>query len=182
VSSFYNGQLNYVCSTSSTCPASGVETTPTTGPNSLAALDPCAQAGGTCPSWGPGADPNLLGFLQTRPYPLPNNNAAGDGLNTSGYFFVAPLHQPSNTYIARIDYQATANHRVFARGTWENGKGGIGGVNVQVFPNDPNPSESYQDHSRALVAGDTRSIISKLITSLRSPIVWASSTVSPARM
>jgi hypothetical protein len=158
VSSFYNGQLNYVCSTSSTCPASGVETTPTTGPNSLAALDPCAQAGGTCPSWGPGADPNLLGFLQTRPYPLPNNNAAGDGLNTSGYFFVAPLHQPSNTYIARIDYQATANHRVFARGTWENGKGGIGGVNVQVFPNDPNPSESYQDHSRALVAGDTWTI------------------------
>lgn len=161
MSNFYTGQLNYAClSSSTTCPASGVETTPTGGvgtPNSLANLDPCTAAG-SCPSWGPGSDPQLLSFLQARPYPLPNNSGAGDGLNTSGYFFVAPLHQPSNTYVARIDYQATVNHRLFGRGTWENGKGGIGGVNVQVFPNDPNPSESYQDHSRAWVGGDTWTI------------------------
>jgi hypothetical protein len=158
-----NGQLNYPCTlngTNSTTCINGFALTSTNpaNPNSLAAMDPCTQAGGVCPSWGPGSDPNLLSLFQTRPYPAPNNSGAGDGLNTSGYFFDAPLRSPQNTYIARIDYQATTNHRIFARGTWENGKGGIGGLNVQVFPGDPNPSESFQDHSRAWVGGETWTI------------------------
>jgi len=159
--SFYNGQLNYCNQVDSNGNCTNYVLTPTgsaTVTNSVANLDPCTAAD-TCPSWGPGADPNLLSMLQTRPYPpLPNNSGAGDGINTSGYYFVAPLRQPQNTYVVRLDYQATTNHRLFARGTWENGKGGIGGVNVVVFPGDPNPSESYQDHSRALVGGDTWTI------------------------
>jgi hypothetical protein len=150
VPSFLNGQLAYVNNANQTV------LTPTTGPNSLAALDPCSGPS-VCPG-GPGANQALLSLLQTRGYPAPNNNGAGDDLNTSGYFFVAPLHSPQNTYTARLDYQATTNHRLFARGTWENGKGGIGGVNLQVFPGDPLPSSSFQDHSRAWVGGDTWTI------------------------
>jgi hypothetical protein len=160
IGSFYNGQLLYPCAGSSTCGSDGFELTSTdpTNRNSLAKMDPCTSAGGVCPSWGPGADPNLISLLQTRGYPLPNNSGAGDGINTSGYFFDAPLRQPQNTYTARIDYQPTTNHRIFGRGTWENGKGGIGGVAVQVFPGDPNPSSSFQDHSRQWVGGDTWTI------------------------
>jgi Carboxypeptidase regulatory-like domain len=155
---FSNGQLNYPCTLNGTNGATCINGFATTPVGSLANLDPCTQPGGTCPPWGPGVDPSLLNFLQTRGYPAPNNTGAGDGVNTSGFFFVSPLRSPSNTYIARLDYQATTNHRFFARGTWENGKGGIGGLNLQVFPGDPNPSESFEDHSRAWVGGETWTI------------------------
>jgi hypothetical protein len=156
VSSFYNGQLNYVGT------SGNVETTPTgnnTVANSLANLDPCYGPGGVCPAWGPGADPSLLSFLQLRGYPAqPNTNAVGDGLNTSGYFFDTPLKITQNTLIGRLDYQMTTNHRWFVRATWERGTSGIAGVALQVFPSDPNPSSSYLDHSRAWVFGETWTI------------------------
>jgi len=150
-SSFFDGQLNYVNT------AGNVVTTPTgnaTVTNSLANLDP----------QGIGADQSLLSFLQTRGYtgtaavPAPNSNAVGDGLNTSGYFFDSPLRSTQNTFIGRLDYQMTANHRWFVRATWERGTGGIGGVPEQVFPGDPDPSASSLDHSRAWVFGETWTI------------------------
>jgi hypothetical protein len=144
-SSFYNGQLNYV----STAAGNPVVTTPVSGPNSLAALDP----------QGVGADQALLTFLQTRGYPAPNNNLVGDGLNTAGFFFIAPVIDSYNTYVGKVDYQATTNHRLFVRGTWDRSvQGGFGGHAVQIFPGDPNPSSSYVDHSRSWVGGDTWTI------------------------
>ena len=144
--SFFNGQLNYVNT------AGNVVTTPTgnaTVTNSLANLDP----------QGIGADQSLLGFLQARGYPLqPNSNAVGDGLNTSGLFFDSPLRSTQNTFIGRLDYQMTTNHRWFVRATWQRGTGGIGGVAEQVFPGDPDPSSSFVDHSRAWVFGETATI------------------------
>ncbi|MGA9185544.1 MAG: carboxypeptidase-like regulatory domain-containing protein, partial [Candidatus Acidiferrales bacterium] len=146
VPSFFNGQLNYVNGSGATV------LTPTSGPNSLAALDP----------QGIGANQSLLSFLQGRGYagtaaiPAPNTNAVGDGLNTSGYFFVSPVRDVDNTYIGKVDYQITPNHRLFVRGTWDRSvDGGFGGSPVQVFPSDPNPSSSYVDHSRSWVVGET---------------------------
>jgi hypothetical protein len=142
-SSFYNGQLNYV--NNAGLPA----VTPVSGPNSLAAIDPA----------GIGADPSLLNFLKTRGYPAPNNNLVGDGVNTAGFFFIAPVVDNENTFIGKIDYQATPNHRLFVRGTWDRTtQGGFGGHNVQVFPGDPDPSSSYVDHSRSWAGGDTWTI------------------------
>jgi len=145
VPSFFNGQLNYIN-------ASGnVETTSANAANqnSLANLDP----------QGIGADRSLLAFLLQRGYPAaPNTNAVGDGLNTSGLFFNSPLRTTQNTFIAKLDYQLTKNHRLFGRVTWERGTGGIGGVPLQVFPGDPDPSSSFVDHSRAWVFGDTWTI------------------------
>ncbi|MGA2857857.1 MAG: carboxypeptidase regulatory-like domain-containing protein [Candidatus Sulfotelmatobacter sp.] len=153
--SFYNGQLNYVNTSGNTVP------TPTGGAtvtNSLANLDPCVAAG-TCPPQGPGADQSLLSFLQNRGYPTPNNSSVGDGLNTSGYYFVSPARNHDNTYIGKVDYQITQNHRLSVRGTWDRSlDGGFGGAGVQLFPNDPNPIASYVDHSRAWVVGETWTI------------------------
>ncbi|MGC1221038.1 MAG: carboxypeptidase regulatory-like domain-containing protein, partial [Candidatus Sulfotelmatobacter sp.] len=161
VPSFYNGQLNYCNQVNSNGVCTNVVATPTgnaTVTNSLANLDPCVAAG-TCPAQGPGADQSLLSFMQGRGYPTqPNTSAVGDGLNTSGYFFDSPLRTTQNTFIGRLDYQMTTNHRWFARATWERGTGGIVGVALQVFPSDPNPSSSYLDHSRAWVFGETWTI------------------------
>jgi hypothetical protein len=162
VASFYNGQLNYYpCTQAPPNPCNPSTTsvmTPTTGPNSLAGLDPCTAAA-SCPAQGPGADQSLLSFLQARGYPLPNNSSVGDGLNTSGYYFVSPVRDADNTYIARLDFQATTNHRLFFRATRDHSlDGGFGGAPVQDFPNDPNPIASYVDHSRAYVGGETWTI------------------------
>ncbi|MGA2201292.1 MAG: carboxypeptidase-like regulatory domain-containing protein [Terriglobales bacterium] len=161
--SFYNGQLAYYNVPNPT-PTTLPVLSPLTGPNSLAGLDPCVSSG-TCPPQGPGADQSLMSFLQGRGYagtaalPAPNNNSVGDGLNTSGYYFVSPARNAENTFVGRLDYQATTNHRLFVRGTWDKTlDGGWGGQNVQVFPTDPNPSAVFVDHSRAWVVGETWTI------------------------
>ena len=146
---FLNGQLNYINT------SGNLVTTPVGGPgvqNSLANLDP----------QGIGANTDLLGFMQTRGYggttaiPAPNNNAAGDGINTAGYFFVAPVHSKDNTMIGRLDFQASPNHRLFFRGTWDKSSDddSINHV-IEVFPGDPTPGASIIDHSRSWVGGDT---------------------------
>jgi hypothetical protein len=147
--SFYNGQLAYQNTSGQTV------LTPVTGLNSLKALDPA----------GVGADLSLIAFLQNRGYagtaaiPSPNNTFAGDGLNTSGYFFVSPVRNADNTFIGRVDYQISPNNRLFVRGTWDRSlDGGFSNTPVQVFPNDPNPSASYSDHSRSWVVGETWNI------------------------
>lgn len=131
------GQMNYVNT------GGNVVTTPVSGPNSLAALDPL----------GIGADPDLLSFFQTRGYPAPNTTAVGDGLNTSGFYFVSPVRNADNTFTGRVDYQISTNHRLFVRGTWDKSLDGQGAV--QIFPQDPNPGQSYVDHSRSWVVGET---------------------------
>jgi Carboxypeptidase regulatory-like domain/TonB dependent receptor len=146
--SFYSGQLNYVNT------QGNVVTTPTAGPNSLASLDPL----------GIGADPSLLNFLQTRGYPMPNNNLVGDGLNTGGYFFVSPVNNRDNTFVGKIDYQATTNHRLFVRATWDRSSDDDD-INraIQVLPGDPAPGGSIIDHGRSWVGGDTWTISPTLI-------------------
>ena len=162
MANLYNGQMWYCNAVDSNNNCTSTVLTPAgnaTVTNSLANLDPCNQAGGVCPTWGPGVDPSLLSFLQGRGYPLPNNSSVGDGLNTSGYYFVSPARNDDNTYIARLDYQASTNHRFFFRATRDHQlDGGFGGANVQLFPNDPNPIASYVDHSRAYVGGETWTI------------------------
>ena len=137
---FRNGQLNYINT------SGNLVTTPLSGTNSLAQLDP----------QGIGADQDLLSFISQRPYPESNNSAVGDGINTGGYFFVAPVNARDNTFVGRVDYQATPNHRLFARGTWDrsNDDDFFNHI-IQVFPNDPAPAASVLDHSRSWVFGDT---------------------------
>ena len=69
---------------------------------------------------GIGEDPAVLSLLQN--YPLPNDPTLGDGLNTSGYRFAANEKRKFDTYIARLDYNLTADgrHTLFWRGDLQN--------------------------------------------------------------
>ncbi len=156
--SFFNGQLNYVNT------SGNVVTTPLTGPNSLTQLDPCYPAG-ICAGVTPGPNTSLLSFMQKRGYAVtPNNNAVGDGLNTAGFFFVAPVNSKDNTAIGRLDYQITKNHRLFARTTFDRSSDDDS-VNhvIQVFPSDPAPLASIIDHSRSWVGGDTWTVSANIV-------------------
>ena len=57
-----------------------------------------------------------------KQYPAGNNTAVGDGLNTIGYLFNAPVHSNQNTYIARLDYKldSTGKDSLFLRGNLQN--------------------------------------------------------------
>lgn len=65
-------------------------------------------------NYAPGANQAALEVF--RSYPLPNDPTAGDGINTSGFRFNAPLRNDYYTYIARLDYNITDKHQVFVRG------------------------------------------------------------------
>ncbi len=152
-----NGQLNYIngnagCDSSSNTVNAPqcINTTPLAGPNSLTALDPA----------GTGANQPLLNFFKTgRPYPLPNNNSVGDLINTAGFQFAAPVQNKDNTFLGKVDFQLSKNHRLFARGTWDRSNDDDSANHViQVFPGDPAPLASIIDHSRSWVVGDTWTI------------------------
>ena len=61
---------------------------------------------------------NALNVLKA--YPAANDFTTGDGLNIAGYRFNAPLTRRYNTYVARVDYAVSANHRLFGRGQLQN--------------------------------------------------------------
>jgi hypothetical protein len=65
-------------------------------------------------SYAPGVNQAALNLF--RSYPLPNDTSAGDGLNTSGFRFNAPIRNNFDTYISRIDYVLNDRHSFFARG------------------------------------------------------------------
>jgi len=148
-----NGQLNYINNGLSCNGASNIistptciSTTPTNGPNSLAALDP----------QGVGADAALLSFLTTRGYPMENNFNNGDLVNTAGFFFVAPDQDKDNTFLGRLDWQINSKHTLFARGTWDRSNDDDAvNFQIKVFPQDPGVIASIVDHSRSWVVGDT---------------------------
>ena len=144
-----NGELNYInngsgCSAASTI-ASQPDCISTLTAAQVQALDPL----------GVGPDSALVSVLSTR-YPQSNTTALGDGVNTGGYIFTAPLKNVDNTFLGRIDYNISTNHRLFARGTWDRSSDGL--TNAGIFPGDPVPFQSFVDHSRSWVVGETWTI------------------------
>ena len=72
-------------------------------------------------SLGPhGPDPAVLQYMSQ--YPLPNQPQLGDTLNTAGYGFHAPTDTSKNWYIAKLDYNITADarHRLSITGALAN--------------------------------------------------------------
>jgi hypothetical protein len=85
--------------------------------NSIADL-PSAELGRRLDPLGIGANPAALAVLKL--YPLPNSGEIGDGINSGGFRFNSPIQVKQNTYIAKIDYQATGNVSLFLRGNLQN--------------------------------------------------------------
>src|SRR5262249_53776818 len=69
-------------------------------------------------------------------FPVGNNSAVGDGLNTTGYLFNAPGHNVQNTYIAKFDWKPdnAGKHSLFVRGNLQNDWANNNSTNLPQFP------------------------------------------------
>jgi hypothetical protein len=131
----------------------------TLSPAQIAIMDPNCSANGTCP-WGPGDDPNMLQVLSQ--FPTANGSALGDGLNLGSFSFSSPAPVNLNTTIARLDWYATSNHRLFVRGNLQDDTT----AGILQFPGQP-PSYLLKDNTKGITAGDTWTITNNLINDFR---------------
>ena len=164
-----NGSLTYLCTQDPTCPAGG---TFTLTPTDLAKMDPNCSTLGTCPL-GPGANPAVMQIFQQ--YPQSNTNSVGDGLDFQGFTFSSPLPGKLDTYVAKIDYNLTANgnHQVFVRGGLMNDRGASSsdptsqtGTGGSEFPGQPS-NITHLNNTKGLIAGYTGVLRPNLLNSFR---------------
>jgi hypothetical protein len=107
----------------------------TTRPECITVLTP-AQVAALDPQHV-GANQALLALINDR-YPLPNDLSAGNGINTGGFRFNSPSRLSSNNYTTRVDYNVTANQRMFGRLSLSRGTTtDITNTVAQQFPQDP---------------------------------------------
>jgi len=162
-----DGVLQYLCADPSLCPGgassavkgvSGRTYTPAPGyfalgSNQLQQLDPA--------HFGP--DAAAMAYFQTLP--LPNSNITGDGYNYQGFVFAAPTHQTQNVYIARADYNITANgnHRLSVMGALRNDASDACGGCQPYFPGQA-PQSQTAYHNKGLIVGYSALIRPNLIS------------------
>jgi hypothetical protein len=125
------------------------------GPDQIKAIDPA----------GIGINPAALKDLSSL-FPVGNNTAVGDQLNTTGYTFNAPGHSVQNTYIAKFDYHLADNHSLFIRGNLQNDSADNGSSNAPQFPGRPSNGVSLAN-SKGLAAGWTGVLTPKLVSTFR---------------
>jgi hypothetical protein len=130
-----SGQLNYI-------DVNGNVQTTTTA--QLQALDPL----------GIGANTDFLAFMNSR-YPVGNDPALGDGLNTDGFIFNAPIHRRENYFTGRLDFNLSNKHKLFGRLQMQRINDDDNANILPQFPGDPSPQLSDIDHSRSWVIGET---------------------------
>ncbi|MBD0371871.1 MAG: TonB-dependent receptor [Pyrinomonadaceae bacterium] len=121
-------------------------------PAQVAALDPL----------GIGANTALLQLLRDR-YPAPNDLSAGNGINTGGFRFNAPISRVENTETTRIDWNLNDKQKVFGRFNIARGQvtDFVNSVAAQ-FPQDPESGQIVQrDYSWAV--GHTWAMSSSLV-------------------
>jgi len=146
----------------------------------LAALDtqcanPMPPLVVTCPLGG-SVNPSVLALWSGQAqlpngksvaaYPHANtlSSAGSDGLNVLGYTFAGPQPANLNTYLARLDYNLTANgnHRLFIRGNLMNDRVSY----APQFPGEP-ASTINHDNSKGLFVGYTGVLTPHVINNFR---------------
>ncbi len=130
-----SGQLKYIN-------AAGDTVTTTTA--QLQSIDP----------QGVGANQAFLSFLNSR-YPVGNDPALSDGLNTTGFIFNTPTHIKDNIYTGRMDYNLSSKHKLFGRLQMDRFNDDDSQNVLPQFPSDPHPQLSDVDHDRSYVVGET---------------------------
>jgi hypothetical protein len=114
-----------------------------------------------------GTNPAAIAALAAAATKYPANDFnAGDSapgrlLNTAGYRFNAPTTEYRNSHVARLDFNLTEKHQVFARGNYIHDNLGT----VQNFPDTPQPST--WNHPTGIMAGHTWTITSSLVNNFR---------------
>jgi hypothetical protein len=91
-----------------------------------------------------GIGPSQAALAHLSSYPLPNDGAQGDGLNTSGFRFNAPIGVHFKTYTSRLDYviDKNSNHQLFVRGQLQDDKSTTAPQFPGLAPNDTTLSGS----------------------------------------
>lgn len=110
-----------------------------------------------------GPNPAVLAIF--KQYPVPNDFSVGDGLNAQGFRFNSPIHLSWNTYIARMDYNLTADgkHSLFWRGSLQNDKDN----GASEFPGQA-PLVTNLEHNKGFAAGYNAALTSNLVNVFRA--------------
>jgi len=111
-------------------------------------------------NYAPGVNQAALRVFNA--YPVGNDSTAGDGINTTGFRFNAPIKNNFDTYVAKLDYVLNEKNTLFVRGQLqqdtENG--------APQFPGaDPNSKDVTK--SKGIAVGWNGTITSNLFTTTR---------------
>lgn len=107
-----------------------------------------------------GVSQTALALLQA--YPTPNDFTTGDGINTAGFRFNAPVNDRFNTYVAKFDYILNQKNRLFIRGQLQNDREG----GVPQFPGLPENTVDL-NNSKGISAGWDTTFTNNLIGNFR---------------
>ena len=188
------GQMQYPCDTTDSKCVAGSNSNYSVAPNpnlpsgqllvtmtptGLANIDPncasigsCNFAGQQAPAAGlcqgafpicPGPNPYVMQVFQQ--YPASNSSTVGDGFNLLGYTFASPWPDNLNMYVAKLDYNLTADgrHRLFVRGVQDGDHNSAG---AQQFPGQPNAVVEVVT-SKGFTAGYTATLSNSWINNFR---------------
>lgn len=112
---------------------------------------------------GAGVNPAVIRYFTE--YPTANDQTQGDGVNSAGYRFNAPIRTDNNLYTAKLDWNITADgrHAAFVRGS-------LGDVAAdlrpQQFPGQQIASQLL-NNSKGLVAAHTWQVSPSVANSFR---------------
>jgi hypothetical protein len=144
-----------------------------TQPNCITYLSP-SQVSALDPQ-GVGDNAALLSFVNGR-YPSTINDPSGfgDGINTGGYIFTVPAHETDNVYTGRIDYNLTAAHKLFFRGSVAR-EGVDDNFNTAIvqFPGDTAPNSRDKFNGYAFSVGWTWTASTNIINQASIGLVRA---------
>ncbi len=159
-----DGIIQYACADPTVCTGGSVQgvsgkTYPVAAGNN--ALSP-GQITGMDPE-GLGPDSPVLAYMNSL-YPLPNDTTVGDGINTSGYRFAAPTYTTHNWYIAKMDYNLTADarHRISVSGALANANS-----NGAPFLPGTVPELTSVNYNKGIIANYSAALTPTLINNFR---------------
>lgn len=139
------GGVNYINNGPGCTSASRIDTTPNCitqlTPAQVAALDPLHV--------GQNAQ---IKTIYNNVYPAVNYTAGGDGINTGGFRFNAPLPSFETDYVGRLDYTINSRMKIFGRGSVV--RADAAGV-AQQFPTVPVLVEPSRDRTFSWVVSHT---------------------------
>ncbi|MBI2688353.1 MAG: carboxypeptidase regulatory-like domain-containing protein [Acidobacteria bacterium] len=111
-----------------------------------------------------GIGPSATALSVLQKYPLPNDSAAGDAINTAGFRFNAPIKLDWKTYIAKLDYvlDSAAKHTAFVRGNLQDDSS----TSAPQFPGLP-PNNNNIANTKGLATGLTSIFSSTKVNNFR---------------
>ncbi len=160
-----DGVIQYLCQTTALCPGNtvqGISGASYTAAPGYMALSPQQITAMDSNSLGPhGPDPAVLSYMST--YPLPNDLTVSN-YNTAGYRFRAPTDTKKNWYIAKLDYNITADakQRISISGALANESS----AGAPFLPGTL-PEQNNVDYNKGIIVGYSAVLSSSLVNNFR---------------